>query len=169
MEDWQRDAHPQLIEVLKKVYLPAGLNIYGFTKEFESQEYGASRFRLNNQRVVFRVAKTTPKKIGQFVTLWKRVDGCIQPFDMADPFDLTVISVRFATHFGQFVFPKDVLHKKGIVSKGGIGGKLATRVYPPWDQVVSKQALKTQKWQIPYFLEINEETDSSSIKTLFSL
>ncbi|MGD2168696.1 MAG: MepB family protein [Chlamydiota bacterium] len=168
MEDWQGDAHPHFREVLEKVYLPAGLSIYNFEKEIESQEYGASRFRLNNQKIVFRVAKTTPKKVGQFVTLWKRVDGRIQPFDMVDPFDLIVISIRISTHFGQFVFPKDVLHKKGIVSKDKIGGKLAIRVYPPWDQVNSKQALKTQNWQIPYFFEIKEEANSLSVKKLFS-
>ena len=28
------------------------------------------------------------------------------------------------------------------------------RVYPPWDVTVSRQAQKTQKWQMAYFLEI---------------
>jgi hypothetical protein len=31
-------------------------------------------------------------------------------------------------------------------------------VYPPWDIVVNRQAQKTQKWQLEYFLEIPENT-----------
>ncbi|TRW95625.1 MepB family protein [Flavobacterium gawalongense] len=33
-------------------------------------------------------------------------------------------------------------------------GKRAIRVYPPWDTTTNKQAQKTQKWQLDYFLEI---------------
>jgi hypothetical protein len=41
--------------------------------ERESLEYAACSFKLNSMSVKFRVAKITPTKIGQFVTLWKRV------------------------------------------------------------------------------------------------
>jgi hypothetical protein len=37
--------------------------------EAESAEYGAYTFELNDLSVRFRVAKITPTKIGQFVTL----------------------------------------------------------------------------------------------------
>nr|WGE07832.1 MepB family protein [Bacillus subtilis] len=30
-------------------------------------------------------------------------------------------------------------------------GKTAFRVYPPWTEPVSKQAVKTQQWQLRYF------------------
>jgi hypothetical protein len=30
-------------------------------------------------------------------------------------------------------------------------GKRGMRVYPPWDLPSSKQAKKTQQWQLPYF------------------
>ena len=124
-------------------------------KEKESADYGAYSFQLNNKSIVFRVAKITPKKIGQFVTLWKRIgNGPIQPFDCTDSIDLIVISVRKESRFGQFVFPKAVLCEKGIISTTTKEGKRAIRVYPPWDEAINKQAQKTQQWQLDYFLEI---------------
>lgn len=41
-------------------------------REVASSEYGACRLGLDDYTIVFRVAKTTPTKIGQFVTIWKR-------------------------------------------------------------------------------------------------
>ncbi len=164
--------HPDLIEAQKFAYELSGLTMGHFATEMESQEYAASEFKMNDLNIKFRVAKITPTKIGQFVTLWKRIgSGPIQPFDMADPFNLVVISVRTSEHFGQFVFPKLVLYEKGIVSKDGKGGKRAIRVYPPWDITDNKQAIKTQKWQLPYFFEIppNTQTDVSRIQKLFLL
>ncbi len=137
-------------------------------QEAESQEYGACEFELNNHRIKFRVAKITPTKIGQFVTLWKRIEnGPIVPFDMADPVDLFVVCVRKGQQFGQFVFPKNVLHEKGFVSKDGKGGKRAMRVYPPWDMADSPQAKKTQTWQLKYFFEIQPAIDAEIITFLF--
>ena len=54
-----------------------------------------------------------------------------------------------------FVFPKSVLIAKEIVSDKK-EGKRAIRIYSPWDITMSKQAQKTQKWQLDYFLEIQE-------------
>jgi hypothetical protein len=150
-------------------YEPNGLMIDHFAPEPESQEYAASEFTINHLRVKFRVAKITPTKVGQFVTLWKRVNGPIQPFDMSDPFDLFIISVRSLEHFGQFVFPKLLLHEKGVLSKDGKGGKRAIRVYPPWDKADNKQAIQTQKWQSPYFFEIVPQTDVARIQKLLFL
>lgn len=28
------------------------------------------------------------------------------------------------------------------------------RVYPSWDRPTNKQALKTQEWQLPYFVDM---------------
>ena len=70
------------------------------------------------------------------------------PHDLEDPFDFFVVSVRHGKSFGQFVFPKAVLCEKGIVSKEGLGGKRAMRIYPPWDITESRQANKTQTWQM---------------------
>lgn len=169
-KDLSRQIHPDLVVVQKMVYEPSGLLLNSFQLEEESGEYGASEFKLNNLRIKFRVAKITPTKVGQFVTLWKRIgEGPIQPFDLEDPFDLFVISVRTSQHFGQFVFPKNILAEKGILSRQGKEGKRAIRVYPPWDITDNKQAIKTQKWQLPYFFEVSfkEQIGNSLIQKLF--
>ena len=42
----------------------------------ESTEYNACSYTVNGQKIIERTAKITPKKIGQFVTCWKRnIDG----------------------------------------------------------------------------------------------
>lgn len=123
--------------------------------EREGSEYGACSFKLNSMFVRFRVAKITPIKIGQFVTLWKRTkNGPIQPYDVTDEVDLFIISVRKDNQFGLFIFPKSILLQHKIISNNDQRGKLAIRVYPPWDIAISVQAKKTQTWQLPYFLEL---------------
>ncbi|MCX5922729.1 MAG: MepB family protein [Candidatus Dependentiae bacterium] len=161
--------HPDLIAAQELVYESCGFICKNIVQKTESQEYGACTFEMNNNIIKFRVAKITPTKIGQFVTLWKRIGtGPIMPYDMADSVDLFVVSVRNAEHFGQFVFPKSVLWQKGFVSKDEIGGKRAMRVYPPWDITDSPQAKKTQSWQLLYFVEIQPSMDIEKIRKLFS-
>jgi hypothetical protein len=124
--------------------------------EIESSEYGACTFVLNNLNIRYRTAKITPTKTGQFVTLWKRINqGSIQPFDSTDPIDLFIVSTRKDNNFGLFIFPKSILITKEIVTDKK-EGKRAIRVYPSWDITTSKQAQKTQKWQLDYFLEIQK-------------
>jgi len=65
------------------------------------------------------------------------------------------VHARTGDRFGQFIFPKEVLLKKGVISTDGIGGKRAIPVYAPWDQVDNKQAAKKQLWQREYFFEIS--------------
>ena len=163
--------HPDLLEVQKNLYVPNGLISSLCAAEKESQEYGACSFEINGCRIQFRVAKITPTKIGQFVTLWKRIGaGPILPYDLKDPVDLFIVSVRTSEHFGQFVFPKYVLHEKGVISKEGKGGKRAIRVYPPWDITDSNQAKNTQKWQLLYFfgMDSNINVDFGHMQKLFT-
>ena len=138
----------------------------------ESAAYGACVFTMHHQRIKFRVGKTTPIKTGQFVTLWKREGmGEILPHDREDPFDIFVVSVRTSENFGQFVFPKEVLCEKGILSKGRKGGKRAMRVYPPWSLQKNRQSQKTQDWQLMYFFDIplNKAVDTVRVRKLFLL
>jgi len=59
-----------------------------FEIDLESQNYGACQFSLDGQKVMFRIAKITPKKVGQFVVLWKRSRrGAIEPYDIKDDID----------------------------------------------------------------------------------
>jgi hypothetical protein len=144
-----------LLVAKKLAYEPSGFTCKNVIQEVESQEYGACEFEMNNKIIKFRVAKITPTKIGQFVTFWKRIGrGPIMPYDINDPFDLLVVSVRDAQHFGQFIFPKDVLWQQGLISKDKNEGKRAMRVYPSWDVTDNPQAKKTQAWQLLYFVEI---------------
>ncbi|OAB35290.1 MepB family protein [Paenibacillus glacialis] len=148
--------HSDLITTKNLIYNPCNFDCSEPLPEAQNAEYGAYVFQLNALSIRFRVAKITPTKVGQFVTLWERIigDGPIQPYDVSDPIDFYVISTRKGSQFGQFIFPKAVLCEQDIVSNNGEGGKRAIRVYPPWYNPTSRQAQKTQKWQLKYFLEI---------------
>jgi hypothetical protein len=149
----------ELNEVRHRVYDSLEFQCSQPVMEPESSEYGACGFELNHLSVKFRVAKITPTKVGQFVTLWKRIGkGPIQPYDSSDSVDFFIINTRKGDHFGQFVFPTSVLCQQGVFSINSIGGKRAIRVYPPWDIALNRQAQKTQKWQLQYFLEIPKNT-----------
>jgi len=162
---------PSDLLLAKKLVYDPDYILQEFVAEYESQEYGACMYKLNGRRIKFRVAKTTPAKTGQFVTLWKRNDsGITEPHDSSDPFDLFVISVRKDHLFGQFVFTKAVLIKQGILTTSEKEGKRGFRVYPPWDTTENKQAQKTQHWQSDFFLEINNGNppESGRIKLLYT-
>ncbi len=144
------------ILIFKEVYESEGYALTDFKEEYESKDYAASRFSLNNMSIVFREAKTTPTKTGQFVTLWKRTNGGpIQPFEVNDEVDYFIIGVRKENNFGHFIFPKSILSQQKVLKSDHIKGKLAIRVYAPWDITNSKHAAKTQTWQSEYFLELS--------------
>lgn len=162
-----------LLTAIRDAYSPAGLHITTqAVREPESAEYGACRLALDDRTVVFRVAKTTPTKIGQFVTLWKRPspDAEIAPLDSSDGVSLVVVSVSDATYRGQFVFPQKTLLERGIMSCSHKGGKRAFRVYPPWSKPVVPEAVHTQKWQMRYFLPLPLEGDTglARVRQLFA-
>jgi hypothetical protein len=163
-----------LIAAIQDVYTPAGMQLTDLAiREAESAEYGASRFGLDGHTIVFRVAKTTPTKIGQFVTIWKRPTSgsIIAPLDIDDGVAFVVVSVFDATHRGQFVFDQKILASKGIMAINGKGGKRAIRVYPPWVKPVAKQAVRTQQWQLRYFLPLEQSgnADSVQVRRLFEV
>lgn len=157
-----------LIASQEILYGPLGLQIKDFAQEEESKDYSASRFTLGAKKVVFRTSKITPKKIGQFVTIWKRIgNGPIMPFDINDNVDLFIIQVQQGNKQGQFIFPKQLLLSKDLVSHNSKGGKRAMRVYTPWDKPTSNQAVKTQQWQQGYFFELSKyKIDLEKLKKL---
>ena len=154
----------ELKGIFSTVYQTSNLNISNFELEQESKEYKACRFQLKNHTIICRDSKITPKKVGQFVTFWKRIEnGPISPFEEQDTFDYFIINVQKGDLLGQFVIPKEVLIKKGIISTQKKEGKRGFRVYPPWDKATSKQATKTQKWQLLYFHEAKDQPDLHKI------
>ena len=161
--------HSDLKVVKKLVYDPCGFDLTDLKLNSESVEYGACSFGLNGKAIQHRVSKITPTKTGQFVTIWKRnKDGITEPFDILDDLDFVIITSKSGDNFGQFIFPKSVLADKGIITRNGKKGKRGIRVYPPWDIATNKQAEKTQRWQIEYFLTIKNDnsTDLNLIKKL---
>jgi len=162
------DEHLNLINT--KVYANCGLRLFNYTKEAESIEYEACRFQLNKSSIIYRNAKITPKKTGQFVTCWKRnKEGITAPLSEKDRFDFYIISVSTERRLGQFIFPKSILIDKAIVSTPNKEGKRGFRVYPPWDIPNNKQAEKTQLWQLQYFYEMTTTTDFKKVTELFTV
>ncbi|MEN8649624.1 MepB family protein [Streptomyces sp. 21So2-11] len=173
-EPYVGPVHSDLLAAKALLYDPSGFTCSRPEPEAESAEYGAYAFTLDGLSVRFRAAKTTPTKVGQFVTVWKRSPGGpIQPFDVEDPVDLFVISTRGndqgVDRFGQFVFPRDVLCERGILARNGSGGKRAFRVYPPWTTTTNRQAARTQAWQVDHFLHMTdgEPVDSALAHALY--
>ena len=153
-----------------KVYDNCSYVISNFKIELESKEYGACQFKLNGINIICRNAKITPKKVGQFVTFWKRIVSIeIEPFNENDLFDFFVVNVQCEKSIGQFVFPKSVLVEKGIISTEMKEGKRAFRVYPSWNLNLNEQALKSQKWQLKYFYNINDTINLKLVNQLYSL
>ncbi|WP_445721936.1 MepB family protein [Flavobacterium sp.] len=158
-----------LKRIQEEIYTKCNLQITNFEAEKESKEYGACRFLLNNLNIVYRNAKTTPTKRGQFVTFWKRNNkGPIEPLHENDLIDFYVVNVQLEDKMGQFVFPKAILIEKGIISTDTKEGKRAFRVYPNWDIANNKQAEKSQKWQLHYFYKIKPLTDLKKASELYN-
>lgn len=164
--------HQDLQIIKDNVYDKCGFDFNNLTIHEESKEYAACSFRLNKKTIEHRLSKITPTKTGQFVTIWKRnADGITASFDATDEIDYLIITTRNGNNLGQFIFPKSVLIEKGIFSQKGRDGKRGIRVYPPWDITTNAQALKTQQWQVQYFLAIpnNKPANLDLIKQLLNL
>lgn len=145
---------PPALQLTVAEFRAHGLAVSEPQAETESLEYAAHRLAVNGQAVAVRSARTTPKKTGQFVTLWQRTTsgggGPIRPFDTSDGVDLFVVSVSSHQSPGHFVFPQEILIARGVVSKDFVGGKRAMRVYPPWSVPTSLTARATQRRQLEF-------------------
>ncbi|PKA14317.1 MepB family protein [Leptospira haakeii] len=138
------------------------LEIKNYQIEKESSAYKAWFFDVDKKKAAFRAAKITPKKVGLFVTLWKRNKrGATIPFDEKDNIDLIIIEVENSDRIGHFVFNKRILVEKGIISSKK-EGKRGFRIYPPWELPPNKQATTTQFWQSDYFFEFNRMTTATN-------
>src|SRR6478752_10602638 len=103
-----------LTYVNENFYKPNQFVIKAIREEAQNSDYGAGIFQLNSKSIRFRVAKTTPNKVGQFVSFWEK-DAAHknQAFSYGKATDLLVINTFTSTNrFGQFIFPKEVLLKQ---------------------------------------------------------
>lgn len=118
----------------------------------EAKDYKGCSYRFKSTSIIQRYSKNTPKKVGQFVTLWKRNKlGETCPLELNDAFDFVIIICVKEKLVGRFLFPKKTLVEKGYISTKKKEGKRGFRVYPNWDKPTSQQAIKTQIWQLEYF------------------
>ena len=93
------------------------LSISNIIIEKEGKAYEACQFTINNKLIISRKAKITPRKIGQFVTCWKRnANGETEPFHEKDAIEFYCIKVFKEQQQGVFVFPQEILIKKKILS-----------------------------------------------------
>ena len=74
--------------------------------------------------------------------------------------------MKFEDKLGQFIFPKELLAKNKIITHNGSDGKRGIRVYPPWDITSSKQAEKTQTWQLNYFIQFKPHLVDTETKLI---
>lgn len=145
----------ELRTIEEQIFNQLDLSVSNLQADLECEEYAGYNFKLNNYNIKFRKAKVTPKKRGKFVTLWKRnPDQETEPFDIKDNFDFYIIACKEKENFGIFIFPKQILHVKQILSDPFRKGKRGFRVYTNWDFPEGKQALKSKEWQAEYFINL---------------
>jgi len=138
----------------------------------ECEEYSGFNFQINNLNLKFRKAKITPKKVGQFVTLWRRnIEKQTEPYNEMDKFDFYVIMTEQQEKIGLFIFPKNILVEKNILTTNQKEGKRGFRIYPIWTKTENKQAERTQNWQINYFVDLtdNDQKNIEKFKALINL
>lgn len=141
-------------KILLKYIFSEESEVKDLTEEKYNQDYEALTFSFKEETYQSRLAKKTPTKAGYFVTCWtKDENNCNQPYSkeaFADYLRIIVIDEELS---GYFLFPRELLVEKGILTTFEHKGKMAFRVYPKWCNQLNKTAGQTQKWQCKYFFE----------------
>lgn len=160
----------QSVKLIKEVVAAIGNHeMDDLIQEEQNSEYEGVRFNLLNQTYRSRLAKSTPKKQGYFVVFWDKDDkDKNQPFSYLSSPDRVIVTVMDNEKVGQFIFPKTVLHKQGILSSEISKGKMAIRVYPSWISNLNPSAAKTQKWQVEYFVDLSHKMDLDKLTYLYN-
>ncbi len=114
-------------------------------------------FLSSEKKICIRLSHTTPTKLGQFVTLYKRYAGKIIPLNISDIEYLIIVYTEPNLH-GMFIMNQQMLLLQNIISHKQIDinreyGKLSFRIYHPSCMLNSKQAITSQKWQQSTFYD----------------
>ncbi|MBR9330935.1 multidrug transporter [Staphylococcus aureus] len=143
-------------KILLKYIFSEESEVKDLTEEKYNQDYEALTFSFKEETYQSRLAKKTPTKAGYFVTCWtKDENNCNQPYSKVEEAfaDYLMIIVIDEELSGYFLFPRELLVEKGILTTFEHKGKMAFRVYPKWCNQLNKTAGQTQKWQCKYFFE----------------
>ncbi|HDP4391380.1 TPA: MepB family protein [Staphylococcus aureus] len=141
-------------KILLKNIFSEESEVKDLTEEKYNQDYEALTFSFKEETYQSRLAKKTPTKAGYFVTCWtKDENNCNQPYSKEAFADCLMIIVIDEELSGYFLFPRELLVEKGILTTFEHKGKMAFRVYPKWCNQLNKTAGQTQKWQCKYFFE----------------
>lgn len=137
-------------------------------QENQNSEYEGVVFNLNNQSYRMRLAKLTPKKQGYFVAVWEKDSaGKNQAYHYEQSPEKLIISIIDDAKCGQFIFPREVLLRQGILKNAKQKGKMAFRVYPSWIEGLNETAKKTQTWQNEYFIDLTKQFDIEKVNALY--
>lgn len=147
------------------------LNPLNITPHPQAAEYSGCSFVQDGKLVIYRTGKTTPKKIGQFVTFWRRnAAGFTEPYSDLEDIHFYILHCTSGSREGLFILPKSsALIQHGILSTATKDGKRGFRVYPSWDKPTSKQATKTQQWQQQYFVKLSTAESEERVKAMLSV
>lgn len=141
-------------KILLKYIFSEEPEVKDLTEEKYNQDYEALTFSFKEETYQSRLAKKTPTKAGYFVTCWtKDENNCNQSYSKEAFADYLMIIVIDEELSGYFLFPRELLVEKGILTTFEHKGKMAFRVYPKWCNQLNKTAGQTQKWQCKYFFE----------------
>jgi len=183
IQNLSKNLYPKAHSTIADVYRKCGFLISKVTTDQYNVDYEACSFDINGLHVHFRKGKVTPDRPGNFVCLWVKLHGTNVPLDcQSTNIDFLVVDVtsREGLSSGQFVFPKQTLIEKNIISNGldesnrlkRKKGKLSFRVFPPWASP-AESAKKTQEWQNEYFYYLSnngaEPLNYSRLKSLFHI
>lgn len=158
--------HELIQNIERLLFTILGEKISNLVTDKECEAYSGYDFQVGTVNFKFRMSKVTPKKVGQFVTLWKRnALKETQPFDENDDFDFYIFGSEEYEEKGVFIFPKRVLIDKNILTTISKEGKRGFRLYPSWSKVTNKQAEKSQSWQTKYFINLKSD-ENKLVETL---
>lgn len=152
----------QSSKIINKTLLPyLGMTVKYRYKEPQMEKYEGFYFKMFDISFRNRLAKKTPVRKGYSVSLYERDENDKkQAFDMDSSSDITLINIVDGMHQGQFLFPKTVLLKHGILRKSGVKGKMTLRVYPSWETGLNAAALKELEWQTDYFVDLSNDQEA---------